>query len=90
MKPMIIRVLVSRKVCHSARLVGTPSEIGAVSTAVSIISPSGRVFVTPDPPPSCQCAALCIDTHYLETGILKGCLTLHKLVQCDRNIGCCQ
>jgi hypothetical protein len=25
-------------------------------------------------------------TRYLETGILKGCLTLHRLVQCDRNI----
>lgn len=66
--------------CHRAQLVGTPSEIAAVSTSVSIISPSGRVFDTPDPLPSCQCAALCIDTRYLETGILKGCLTLHKHV----------
>jgi len=77
-------------VCHSARSVGTPSEIAAVSTAVSIISPNGRLFDTPDPSPGCQCAALCIDTRYLETGILKGCLTLHKLVQCDRNIDCYQ
>ena len=38
-----------RTVCHSARLVGTPSIIVAVSAAVSIISPDGRLD-TPDPP----------------------------------------